>query len=176
MSGMPDHFLLDDAATIVITIDQEGATYVPIEDVEIVLSHPAKGIIASGSFDENGTIIDDGDFIVSVASIIGTTDQRWGFDNTTGNVYFVSILLQSSDFQPSTGNELTVFVDRGVELSRLRTESVTFDITGPNTWFVVLVVVAAIELCIFLGLFYAVRKSRMVRNRKIVKKRKLREK
>ncbi|MDD1767395.1 MAG: hypothetical protein LUQ27_02345, partial [Methanomassiliicoccales archaeon] len=57
-SGMPDRLSLDEEATISVVVDPEEEEYVQMVDVEMVVSHPSKGIIASGSFYPNGTIMD----------------------------------------------------------------------------------------------------------------------
>jgi hypothetical protein len=170
VSELPNSVPLDKETTILITIDLEGAQSIRIEKVEAIISNPREGIIASGTFDANGTIIDDGGFIVSVSLINGTIDQSWGYDNATGIVYSVKILLKSSDFQASKGNEFTVIVYRGLLFSPLRSPSVIFNITEVNPWPTVILGVGVAEATIFLGVFYAFRKRRKSRKRKLRKK------
>jgi hypothetical protein len=170
VSELPDSVPLDKETTILIAIDLEGAQSIRIEKVEAIISNPREGIIASGTFDANGTIIDDGGFIVSVSLINGTIDQSWGYDNATGIVYSVKILLKSSDFQASEGNEFTVIVYRGLLSNPLRSPSVIFNITEVNPWPTVILGVGVAEATIFLGVFYAFRKRRKSRKRKLRKK------
>jgi hypothetical protein len=170
VSELPNSVPLDKETTVLITIGLEGAQSVRIEKVEAIISNPREGIIASGTFDANGTIIDDGGFIVSVSLINGTIDQSWGYDNATGIVYSVKILLKSSDFQASEGNEFTVIVYRGLLSNPLRSPSVIFNITEVNPWPTVILGVGVAEATIFLGVFYAFRKRRKSRKRKLRKK------
>jgi len=160
VSELPDSIPLDKETTILITIGLEGAQSVRIDKVEIILSDPIQGIIAMGNLYANGTIIDDGGFIVSVSLISGTINQSWGYDSTTGIVYSVTILLKSSDFQVSKGNEFTVLVFRGLDFNPLRSSSLIFDITDVNPWPMLILGVGAAEAFLLLGVFYAFRKRK----------------
>ena len=161
---------LDTETTIPIQIDLEGAQSIRIEKVEAIISNPGEGIIASGTFDANGTIIDDGGFIISISLTSGTINQSWGYEGTDGIVYSVKILLRSSDFEASKGNEFTVIVYRGPLFNPLRSESVIFNITEANPWPIVIAGVAVVEVCIFLVTY-----SLFFRKRTKVRKRKLRQ-
>lgn len=166
-SELPNSVPLDKETTIRVQIDLEGAQSIRIEKIEAIISNPGEGIIASGMFDANGTIIDDGGFIVSVGLTSGTINQSWGYDSTTGIVYSIKILLKSSDFKASEGNEFTVIVYRGLLFNPLRSDSVIFNITEANPWPIVIAGVAVVEVCIFLvtySLFF--RKRTKVRKRK----------
>jgi len=160
VSGLPDPIPLDKETTIVITIDLEGAQSVPIEKVELILLNSSKGIIAIGTFEANGTIIDDGGFILSVGVTGGTINHGWGYDSTTGIVYSVKMILKSTDFEASKGNELDVIVDRGVGLSPLRSPSMTFDIGGEIPWAMIIAAIVILDLIIVIGVWYYFKKIR----------------
>ena len=166
----PTSIPLDVETTILIQIDLEGAQSVRIEKVEAIISNPGKGIIASGTFDANGTIIDDGGFIVSVSLTSGTINQSWGYEGANGLVYSINILLKSSHFKASKGNELTVIVYRGLLFNPLRSDSVIFNITEVNPWPIVILGVAVVEVCIFLVTYFLFKKRTKVRERKLRKK------
>jgi hypothetical protein len=166
----PTSIPLDMETTILIQIDLEGSQSIRIEKVEAIISNPGEGIIASGTFDANGTIIDDGGFIVSVSLTSGTINQSWGYEGADGIVYSLKILLKSSDFKASKGNELTVIVYRGLLFNPLRSPSVIFNITEVNPWPTVILGVGVAEATIFLGVFYAFRKRRKPRKRRSRKK------
>ena len=160
VSGLPDPIPLDKETTIVITVDLEGAQSIPIKKIDIILSDPDQGIMANGSFYANGTIIDDGGFIISVSVTDGTINQGWGYDSTTGIVYSVVILLKSSDFEQSKGNEFTVIVERGPGLSPLRSPSETFDIGGEVPWLMIILVIVVVDVIIIVGVWYYLRNRR----------------
>jgi hypothetical protein len=160
VSGLPDPIPLDKETTIVITVDLEGAQSIPIKKIDIILSDPDQGIMANGSFYANGTIIDDGGFIISVSVTDGTINHGWGYDSTTGIVYSVVILLKSSDFQQSKGNEFTAIVDRGPGLSPLRSPSETFDIGGEIPWLMIILVIVVVDVIIIVGVWYYLRNRR----------------
>ena len=170
VTDLPTSISLDKETTFQIQIDLEGAQSIRIEKVEAIISNPGKGIIASGTFDANGTIIDDGGFIVSVSLTSGTINQSWGYDSTTGIVYSIKILLKSSDFKASKGNEFTVIVYRGLLFNPLRSDSVVFDITEVNPWPIVIAGVAVTVGCILLVTYLLFKKRPKVRKRKLRKK------
>lgn len=166
----PTYIPLDTETTISIRIYFEGAQSVRIEKVEAIISNPNRGIIASGTFDANGTIIDDGGFIISVGLTSGTVNQSWGYEGADGFVYSLKILLKSSDFKASEGNELTLIVYRGLLFNPLRSFSVNFNITEENPWPTVILGVGVAEAAVFLGVFYAFRKRMKSRKRGLRKK------
>lgn len=157
---LPISIPLDMETTILIQIDLEGAQSIRIEKIEAIISNPGKGIIASGTFDANGTIIDGGGFIVSVSLTSGTINQSWGYEGANGLVYSIKILLTSSDFKASKGNEFTVIVYRGLLFNPLRSDSVIFDITEVNPWPMLILGVGVAEALLLLGVFYAFRKRK----------------
>ena len=160
VSGLPDPIPLDKETTIVITVDLEGSQSIPIKKIDIILSDPDKGIMANGSFSANGTILDDGGFIISVSVTDGTINQGWGYDSTTGIVYSVVILLKSSDFKVSKGNEFTAIVDRGPGYSPLRSPLMTFDIGGEIPWLLIILVFLVVDAIIVVGVWYYFRRVR----------------
>lgn len=169
-TDLPTSIPLNTETTISIQIDLEGAQSVRIEKVEAIISNPNEGIIASGTFDANGTIIDDGGFILSASLTSGMVSQSWGYEGANGIVYSVKMLLKSSDFKASNGNEFTVIVYRGLLFNPLRSVSVMFNITEVNPWPTVILGVGVAEAVIFLGVFYAFRKQRKSRRRRLRKK------
>jgi hypothetical protein len=166
VTAPPTSIPLDMETTISIQIYFEGAQSVRIEKVEAIIFNPNEGIIASGTFDANGTIIDDGGFIVLVSMTSGTINQSWGYEGANGIVYSLKILLKSSDFKASEGNEFTVIVYRGLLFNPLRSPSVIFNITEVNPWPTVILGVGVAEATIFLGVFYAFRKRGKYRKRR----------
>ena len=170
VTDLPTSISLDKETTFQIQIDLEGAQSIRIEKVEAIISNPGKGIIASGTFDANGTIIDDGGFIVSVSLTSGTINQSWGYEGANGIVYSLKLLLKSSDFKASEGNELTVIVYRGLLFNPLRSPSVIFSITEVNPWPTVILGVAVVEICIFLVMYFLFKKQTKVRERRLRKK------
>ena len=170
VTDLPTSIPLDMETTILVQIDLEGAQSIRIEKVEAIISNPSEGIIASGTFDANGTIIDDGGFIVSVSLISGTINQSWGYEGANGLVYSINILLKSSHFKASKGNEFTVIVYRGLLFNPLRSDSVVFDITEVNPWPIVIAGVAVTVGCILLVTYLLFKKRPKVRKRKLRKK------
>ena len=160
VSGLPDSIPLDKETTIVITVDLEGAQSIPIEKVELILLNSSKGIMAIGTFEANGTIIDDGGFIVSVSMTGGTINHGVGYDSTTGIVYSVKILLKSTAFEVSKGNELDVTVYRGLGLSPLHSPAMMFDIGGEIPWLMIIVAIVIVNAIIVVGVWYYFRRVR----------------
>jgi hypothetical protein len=160
VSGLPGSISLDKETTIVITVDLEGAQSVRIDKIEIVLVDSSNVQMAKGSFRANGTIIDDGGFIVSVEVTSGTINQGWGYDSTTGIVYSVKILLKSADFTASSGNGMKVIVDRGSEFPLLQSEKQSFGIGGETPWLLIIVVIIVVDIAIILGVWYYFKKIR----------------
>jgi hypothetical protein len=160
VSGLPSSVPLDKETTIVVTIAMQGAQSVPIEKVELVLLNSSKGIIVNGTFEANGTIIDDGGFILSVGVTNGVINHGWGYDSTTGIVYSVKIILKSTEFKASKGNELDVIVDRGNGLSPLHSSAMMFDIGGEIPWLMIIVAIVVIDAIIVVSVWYYLRNRR----------------
>ena len=154
LSGVPSSIPLDEETTIIVTLEMDGEDAIKIESVQLDVFNSDNAVIATGSFHADGSIINDGGFIVSVVLTSGSISDDWGYETQEGIVYAVTILLNSSDFAESAGNKMMATLYRGEGQSSMQSDMVSFGIGAQFPWLYVIIAIAVIAVVIVLGAVY----------------------